>query len=83
MGGKEIIMLKKTRDYNAAECMVWMYGNNPGKVDIHMPEDYPRYLISLFPIDQLKFPDGWYYSENTKMIHNDSNTFKVRVVMKK
>ena len=76
-------MIKKTRDYNAAECMVWMYGNNPGMIDIHMPEDYPRYLISFVTINQLKFPDGWYYSEDTKMIHNESNTLKVRVVIKK
>ena len=82
MGGKEIIMIKKTRDYNAAECMVWMYGNNPGKINIHMPEGYPRYLISLVPIDQLIFPDGWYYSEDTKMIHNDFNTLKIYIIIK-
>ena len=75
-------MIKKTRDYNAAECMVWMYGNNSGMIDIHMPEGYPRYLISLVPIKQLKFPDGWYYSESTKMIHNDFNTFKIRIDIK-
>jgi len=82
MGGKEIIMLKKTRDYNAAECMVWMYGNNPGKVDIHMPEDYPRYLIPLVPIDQLKFPDGWYYSEETKTINNNVSGISFKVILK-
>ena len=82
MGGKEIIMLKKTRDYNAAECMVWMYGNNPGKVDIHMPEDYPRYIISLVPLDQLKFPDGWYYSEETKTINNELSGIKFKVILK-
>lgn len=76
-------MLKKTRDYNAAEFMVWMYGNNLGMINIHMPEGYPRYLISRVPINSLKFPDGWYYSEDTKMIHNDFNTLKIRIIMKK
>ena len=75
-------MIKKTRDYNAAECMVWMYGNNPGMVNIHMPEGYPRYLISLVPINQLKFPEGWYYSEDTKMIHNNFNTLKISIILK-
>lgn len=75
-------MIKNTRDYNAAECMVWMYANNKDKVDIHMPEDYPRYLISFVPANQLKFPDGWYYSEETKTINNDCSKIKVKVVMK-
>jgi len=26
-------MFKKPRDFNAAECMVWMYSFNSGKVD--------------------------------------------------
>jgi hypothetical protein len=82
MGGKEIIMIKNTRYYNAAECMVWMYANNPGKVDIHMPEDYPRYLISLVPVTQLKFPEGWYYSEQAKTINNDLSGIKFNVVTK-
>ena len=67
-------MLKNTRDYNAAECMVWMYANNQGKIDIYMPNDFPRYLISLVPINQLKFPEGWYYSKDTKTVNNDLNT---------
>lgn len=75
-------MIKKTRDYNAAECMVWMYGNNPKKIDIYMPEGYPRYLISLVPIHHLKFPDGWYYSKDTQMLYNESNTYKVLVILK-
>ncbi len=76
-------MLKNTRDYNSAECMVWMYANNPKKVDIHMPEDYPRYIVSLVPANQLKFPDGWYYSERTKTINNQFSNVKVHVIIKK
>ena len=75
-------MLKNTRDYNAAECMVWMYANNPKKIDIHMPEDYPRYLISLIPPSQLKFPDGWYYSKETKTLIRNNSNVKVNIVFK-
>lgn len=75
-------MLKNTRDYNAAECMVWMYANNPKKIGIHMPEDYPRYLISFVPIGELKFPEGWYYSEKTKTINNDYSGIMFNVVLK-
>ena len=75
-------MLKKPRDFNAAECMVWMYANNPNKVDLHMPRDFPRYLISLVPIDQLKFPEGWYYSQETKTINNNKSTIRFNVIIK-
>ena len=82
MGGKEIIMYKKPRDFNAAECMIWMYAFNPKKIDIHMHGDYPRYLISLVPINQLKFPDGWHYSEDTKTINKENSIITVRVITK-
>jgi len=75
-------MLKKTRDFNAAECMVWMYKFNPRKVNIHMSGDYPKYLILLVPIDQLKFPEGWYYSEDTKTINKENSKILVHIVIK-
>jgi len=83
MGGKEIIMYKKPRDFNAAECMIWMYTFNSGKIDIHMHGDYPRHLISLVPIDQLKFPEGWYYSKESKTINKENSIITVFVEMKK
>jgi len=74
-------MYKNTRDINAAECMIWMYVNNPKKVDIYMDIDYPLYLISLVPISQLKFPDGWYYAHKTKTINKFDSSITVRVVI--
>ena len=81
-GRKGNIMFKKPRDFNAAECMVWMYAFNRGKIDIHMKGDYPRYLISLVPINQLTFPDGWYYSEETKTINKENSIIIVNIVLK-
>jgi len=83
MGGKEIIMYRKPRDFNAAECMIWMFKFNPGKVDVHMDGAYPRYLIPLVPINQLKFPESWYYCEETKTLNKESSNITVRVVFKK
>ena len=80
MGRKEIIMYnKKTRDFNAAECMIWMYKYNSGKIDIYMHGDYPRYLISLVPIAQLEFPDGWHYSEETKSLNKEHSIITIRI----
>ena len=73
-------MFKKPRDFNAAECMVWMYAFNREKIDIHMNGDYPRHLISLVPINQLTFPDGWYYCEETKTLNKENSSIVVRVV---
>ena len=73
-------MYKKPRDFNAAECMLWMYAFNSGKIDIHMHGDYPRYLISKVPIAELKFPDSWYYSEETKTINKENSIIVVRIV---
>lgn len=75
-------MFKKPRDFNAAECMIWMFAFNRGKVDLHMNGDYPRYVISLVPINQLQFPDGWYYSEETRTINKENSIITVRVVVK-
>ena len=75
-------MDKKTRDLNAAECMIWMLKNNPGKIDIHMHGDYPRHLIFLTHFNQLIFPDGWYYAHDTKTINKDDSSVMVRVVIK-
>ena len=75
-------MIKNTRDYNAAECMVWMYANNPNKIDIYMPEDYPLHLISLVPICKLKFPAGWYYSNQTKTLNKENSEIKILIFMK-
>ena len=82
MGGKEILMYKKPRDFNAAECMIWMFKNNPQKIDIHMSGDYPRYLISFVHTNHLKFPDGWYYANDTKTINKYDSSITVRVVIK-
>lgn len=79
MGGKEITMFKMPRDFNAAECMVWMYKFNPGKVDIYMPEERPRHLISLVPVEQLRFPEGWYYCVDTQTIHKEYSDITVYV----
>jgi len=73
-------MYKKPRDFNAAECMLWMYAFNSGKIDIHMNGDYPRHLISKVPIKDLKFPDGWYYSQETKTINKENSIIVVRIV---
>ncbi len=75
-------MNKKTRDFNSAECMIWMLKNNPGKIDIHMHGDYPRHLIFLAHFNQLRFPDGWYYACDTKTINNYNSSITVRVVIK-
>lgn len=75
-------MIKKTRDFNAAECMIWMYKYNQGKVNIHMEGDYPKHLISLVPISELKFPDGWYYSKDTNSINRENSSVTVRVDIK-
>lgn len=72
-------MFKRPRDFNAAECMIWMYSFNNGKVDIYMPGDHPRYLISLVPINQLQFPDGWYYSYETKTLNKENSPITIRV----
>ena len=75
-------MYKKPRDFNAAECMLWMYAFNSGKIDIHMHGDYPRYLISKVPITELKFPDSWYYSEESKTINKQNSIIFVRIIFK-
>ena len=76
-------MDNKTRDLNAAECMVWMFKNNPKKIDIYMSGDYPRYLISFVPASQLKFPEGWHYSEENKSINKDISSIDiVRILFK-
>ena len=75
-------MYKKPRDFNAAECMVWMYKFNPKKVNIHMDRDYPRYLIFLVPTNQLQFPEGWYYSEETKTLRNENGSKIIHVEIK-
>lgn len=75
-------MFKKTRDFNAAECMIWMYINNPGKISIYMPEDYPMHLTSLVPINQLKFPEHWYYSKNAKTINKDNSNISFSIIFK-
>ena len=72
-------MFKNPRNFNAAECMVWMYKNNPEKIDIYMPGEHPRHLISHVPINQLTFPEGWYYSEDAKAIHKENSIITVRV----
>ena len=82
MDGKEIMMYKKPRDFNAAECMVWMYAFNRGKIDIHMHGDYPKHLISNVPIADLKFPDTWYYSEETQSINKENSIITVRIISK-
>jgi len=82
MVGKEIIMYKKPRDFNSTECMFWMCSFNSGKVDIHMHGDYPRHLISLVPINQLKFPEGWYYSKETSTINRENSFITVFIVIK-
>lgn len=76
------MLYKKPRDFNPAECMIWMYKYNPGKVDIYMHGDYPRHLIFLAPIDQLKFPDGWYFVRDTKTINKTGSIVCVNVVFK-
>ena len=73
---------KKPRDFNAAECMLWMYAFNSGKVDIHMNGDYPRHLIFLTHFNNLVFPDGWYYARDTKTINNYDSSITVRVFIK-
>ena len=75
-------MFKKPRDFNAAECMIWMYKFNPKKLNIHMEGDYPRYLISFVHTNHLKFPDGWYYAHDTKTINKYDSSVIVRVVIK-
>lgn len=82
MGGKEIIMYIKTRDFNAAQCMIWMVKFNPGKVDIYMQYDYPRYLIFLTHFNHLRFPEGWYYACDTKTINNHDSSITIRVIIK-
>lgn len=76
------IMCKKTRDLNAAECMIWMFKNNPGKIDIHMEGDYPRYLISFVHTNHLKFPEGWYYANDTKEIKKMNSLITVHITRK-
>lgn len=73
-------MYKKPRDFNAAECMIWMYAFNHQKVDIYMSGDYPRHIIAKVPINQLKFPDGWYYSEETQTINKENSILCVQVI---
>ena len=75
-------MIKKPRNFNAAECMVWMYANNPKKIDIYMQGDYPRYLISHVPINQLKIPDYWHYSKDTMTIIKEFSSDIVYIVFK-
>ena len=75
-------MYKKTRDFNSAECMIWMYKFNPNKVNIEMDEDYPIHLIFLVPADQLQFPEGWYYSEDTKTLKNENGSKTIYVEIK-
>ena len=80
LGRKGNLMYKKPRDFNAAECMIWMYAFNRGKVNLHMNGDYPRHVISLVPINQLKFPEGWYYSTETQTINKENSSVTVRIV---
>ena len=82
MGGKEIVMLTKTRDFNAVQCMLWMRSFNPGKIDVCTHKNYPRYLISYVPINQLQFPEGWYYSKESKTINNSNSIITVRIIVK-
>ena len=74
-------MYKKPRDFNAAECILWMHSFNPGKVDIHMKGDYPRHLIALVPVNQLNFPEGWYYSEETQTINKENSVISVHMII--
>ena len=76
------MMYKKPRDFNAAECMIWMYKYNPGKIDIYMQGEFPRYLISFVHTNHLKFPEDWYYSWDTKEIKKMNSTIAVRIVIK-
>lgn len=75
-------MYKNTRDFNAAECMIWMYINNPNKIDIHMSGDYPRHLTSFVSVEELNFPEGWYYSKESKTINKECSTICVRIDIK-
>ena len=75
-------MFKKPRDFNAAECMIWMYINNPGKINIYMPDDYPIYLTSNVPVNQLIFPEHWYYSKETQTINKDTSNIRFSIVFK-
>jgi len=75
-------MDKKTRDLNAAECMIWMFKNNPGKVDIYMNGDYPKHLIFFTHFNNLKFPDGWYYACDSKTINRKDGNISVRIVIR-
>lgn len=72
-------MLRKTRDFSELQCILWMYTFNPGKVNIYPNRKNPRYLISAFPITELKFPDGWYYCSKTSTINNKYSATKIRI----
>lgn len=60
-------MNKETRDLTNLGAVRWIYNNNPGKIYVHHYDsmDRPAFVVSKVPISELKFPDGWYYDENT------------------
>ena len=75
-------MIKNTRDYTAAECMVWMYANNSNKIILNLSKNRPQQIVSLVPANQLKFPNGWYYSKATQTINNQFSNITVDLTFK-
>jgi len=74
-------MLIKPRDFNAVLLMFWMFYFNPGKIDIYPSIYLPRHLISFVPINELKFPDDWYYCNETSTIKNYFSQITVLLVI--
>ena len=67
-------MKKDTQNFSVNEIMYWMYYNNMGKIFIHYRTHIePDALISYVPLEDLKIPNGWYFTKKN-MLTNKNNS---------
>ena len=62
------------RDFTVMEALQWLLKNNPELSPKYQQDPYPSCVISTKPIEEIKLPDGWYYSEKNGITNKHNST---------
>ena len=60
--------------FTTLEVVNWMLEHNDGLTIKNPPDSCPHLIISKKPIEELSFPDGWYYNDKNGLTNKYNST---------